>query len=129
MQKVLQLFTDIEDHEIGSTLLLMLNVFLLLCAYYFIKPVREALILTLENGAVYKSYASAAIALLLLGIVPLYGAFADRWQRNRLIVAVSAFFAANLGLFMAASFCSTFADNLFVYLGLGRNVDDNVVDN
>jgi len=41
-----------------TALLLALNVLLLLCAYYIIKPVREALILSGE-GAEVKSYAAA----------------------------------------------------------------------
>jgi AAA family ATP:ADP antiporter len=73
-------------------------VFLLLTAYYIIKPVREALILS-EGSAEIKSYASAGQALLLLGAVPLYAALASRLPRRLLINVVTLFFAACLGLF------------------------------
>jgi AAA family ATP:ADP antiporter len=77
-------------------LLLALNLFLILTAYYFIKPVREALI---GEWPEIKAYMSAGIALLLLGAVPLYGVLASRMPRRRLINTVTLFFAACLGLF------------------------------
>src|SRR5687768_1193481 len=52
--------------------LLAANLFLLLAAYYVLKTVREALILT-EGGAEIKSYAAAVQAVLLLAILPAYG--------------------------------------------------------
>jgi len=76
----------------------MLNVFLLLTAYYIIKPVREALILG-SAGAEIKSYAGAGQALLFLVIVPLYSAYASRTNRVRLINGVIAFFISNLAVF------------------------------
>jgi AAA family ATP:ADP antiporter len=76
----------------------MLNVFILLTAYYIIKPVREALILG-GAGAEVKSYAGAGQALLFLLIVPLYSAFASRTSRIRLINSVTAFFISNLAIF------------------------------
>ena len=76
----------------------MLNVFILLTAYYIIKPVREALILS-GPGAEIKSYAGAGQALLLLFIVPLYSGIASRVNRLRLINGVIAFFISNLVIF------------------------------
>jgi len=76
----------------------MLNVFILLTAYYIIKPVREALILG-GSGAEIKSYAGAAQAALLIILVPLYSAVARRLGRMRLINFVTAFFISNLAVF------------------------------
>ena len=81
-----------------SALLLALNVFLLLAAYYLLKPVREALILS-ESGAEVKSYSAAGQALLLLGIIPLYGWVATKVNRIRLLSGMMLFFALNLALF------------------------------
>ena len=61
-----------------------LLVFLLLAAYYLLKTAREVLILT-EGGAEVKSYSSAGQAILLLFLVPAYGAFASRVNRVRLV--------------------------------------------
>jgi len=91
LDRSLRLFADVRAGESGTVLLLALNVFLLLAAYYFIKPVREALILSGE-GAEVKSYAAAGQALLLLVLVPAYGLLADRLPRRGLLNSVTAFF-------------------------------------
>lgn len=107
VRRALSVVTEVRDGEVGTALLLTLNVFLLLTAYYVIKPVREALILELESGAEYKSYASAAIAVLLLFVVPLYARFANRVARNRLVVGVTLFFASHLVGFYALEMVPT----------------------
>ena len=91
IDRFLSLFATVKPGEGLTALLLMLNVFTLLTAYYIIKPVREALILG-EAGAVVKSYASAGQAVLFLLIVPLYGMLASRVSRVWLINGVTAFF-------------------------------------
>jgi AAA family ATP:ADP antiporter len=91
LDRALGLFTEVREGESPTALLLALNVFLLLTAYYVIKPVREALILS-GSGAEVKSYAAAGQAILLLALVPLYGALADRLPRRRLLNAVSGIF-------------------------------------
>jgi AAA family ATP:ADP antiporter len=100
LDRALLLFAEVRAGEGATALLLTLNVFLLLAAYYCIKPVREALILSGE-GAEVKSYAAAGQAILLLGLVPAYGALADRLPRRRLLNTVTAFFVACLVAFYA----------------------------
>ena len=58
LERFLNLFTEVRQGEAASALLLALNIFLILTAYYVLKPVREALILP-GGGAEVKSYASA----------------------------------------------------------------------
>jgi AAA family ATP:ADP antiporter len=99
LERFLRLFTDVQDGEGAKLLLLTLNVFLILTAYYVMKPVREALILDQPGGAEMKSYAYAAQAAVLFVLVPLYGSLATRLPRRRLINAVTAFFVACLPLF------------------------------
>src|SRR5215212_8241853 len=91
LDRALRLFADVRAGEGGTAVLLAFNVFLLFCAYYVIKPIREALILS-GGGAEVKSYAAAGQALLLLLLVPAYGALADRLPRRRLLNTVTAFF-------------------------------------
>ena len=98
LDRALRLFSDVRSGEGLTVVLLALNVFLLLTAYYFIKPLREALILD-ESGAEIKSYASALQAIILLGAVPAYGALAGRLPRRQLINRVTLFFAACLVAF------------------------------
>src|SRR5215216_2191386 len=100
LDRALRLFADVRAGEGGTALLLALNVFLVFCAYYVIKPIREALILS-GGGAEVKSYAAAGQAILLLGLVPAYGALADRLPRRGLLNAVTAFFAVCLVVFSA----------------------------
>jgi ATP/ADP translocase len=76
----------------------MANVFLLLFAYYVLKTVREALILT-ESGAQVKAYSSAGQAALLMIAVPLYGWIGTLVNRIKLLAGLSAFFIMNLLLF------------------------------
>jgi ATP:ADP antiporter, AAA family len=98
LERTLSLFAPIRRGEGFTALLLACNIFILLMAYYIIKPVREALILG-GAGAEIKSYAGAVQALMFLIIVPLYSAYAGRTNRLRLINGVLAFFISNLGIF------------------------------
>ena len=88
LDRALRVFAPVRAGEGGTVLLMALNIFLLMTAYYVIKPVREALILA-EWGAEAKIYASAGQALLLLGIVPLYSRLAGLLTVRRLITAVN----------------------------------------
>ena len=100
LERTLSAFATVRRGEGLTAVLLTVNVFLLLTAYYIIKPVREALILG-GPGAEIKSYAGAGQALLLLFIVPLYSAYASRTNRIRLINGITAFFISNLVIFYA----------------------------
>ncbi|MBN2001069.1 hypothetical protein JW935_26220 [candidate division KSB1 bacterium] len=98
LDRFLNIFTRVHPGEGIAAILLSLNIFLLLTAYYIIKPVREALILA-GGGAEIKSYAAAGQAILLLGAVPLYSWLASRIPRRQLINRVTLFFALCLALF------------------------------
>jgi len=87
-----------DPGEGANAVLLMLSVFLLLTAYYVLKVVREPLILS-AGGAELKSYTAAFQAVLLVFLVPAYGAVANRVNRIRLIGSVTLFFISNLVIF------------------------------
>jgi len=99
LEQLLAHLADVRAGEGAGALLFALNLFLLLSAYYMLKTAREALILT-QGGAEVKSYSAAGQALLLLLLVPLYGAFASRVGRVRLVTGVMLFFASNLLVFI-----------------------------
>jgi len=90
---MLGVFADVHAGEGGTALLLALNVFLILMAYYVLKPVREALVLG-EGSPELKSYLSAGQVAVLAVVVPLYGRLVARFARMRLINVVTLFFAA-----------------------------------
>jgi AAA family ATP:ADP antiporter len=96
----LRLFTDIKPGEASTAILLMLNVYLLLMAYYIIKPVRDALMLE-EWPPEIKNYLSAAIAVLLVFAVKAFSSISSRFSRQHLITWVTLFFISNLVLFYA----------------------------
>lgn len=102
LSRALRPITEVRPGEAITALLLTLNVFLLLTAYYVLKPVREGLILKLPSGPEGKAFTSGAIALLLFGLVPLYGKLVDRLPRVKLVVGVSLAFAAQVLMFYAA---------------------------
>lgn len=98
LEKFLSYFADVRAGEGPGVLLMTLNVFLLLFAYYLLKTVREALILS-EGGAAVKAYSSAGQAALLMILVPLYGLVASRVKRIVLVSGLGVFFAMNLVVF------------------------------
>ena len=100
-ERLLSPIAEVRRDEVASALLLTLIMFLILAAYYMLKTAREVFILG-EGGAEVKSYSAAGQALLLLAIVPAYGAFASRVNRIQLVQWVTLFFASNLALFLLA---------------------------
>ena len=112
VDRILSLAADVYPGEGVTALLLAANGFLLLAAYYAIRPLRGAFLLPIEitfpggtvlQGPQITSYVGAILAALFLVIVPLYGAFASRVNRIRLINAVTVFFVLNLvGFFLLA---------------------------
>ncbi len=98
VERFLTLFTRVQPGEGRSVGILTLQAFTLMVAYYLIRPVREALILT-EGTAELRSYAVGVQALLLILILPVYGELVRRSASNRVFQYVMAFFALNLVAF------------------------------
>jgi AAA family ATP:ADP antiporter len=99
LERLLRLFADVREGEAVQLLLLTFHAFLILTAYYLLKPVREVLILDQPGGAEMKAYAYGAQAFVLFAAVPLYGALASRLSRRRLINIVTAFIIGCLPVF------------------------------
>jgi AAA family ATP:ADP antiporter len=100
LDRALSPFAEVRPGEGGTALLLAANVFCILAFYSILKVVRDTLILQ-ESGAEVKSYSAAGQAALLLVVVPLYGVFASRVDRLRLVCGVTLFFASHLFVFSA----------------------------
>ena len=98
LERFLSIFAKIHREEVLTAFLLMSDIFILLTAYYIIKPVREALILG-GPGVEIKSYAGAGQAVLFWLMLPLYSAVASRVNRLRLINGITAFFLIDLLVF------------------------------
>jgi ATP:ADP antiporter, AAA family len=98
LQRVLSIVTDVHAGEGFGAILLTVDLTVLLGGYYLLKTVRESLILA-QGGAEVKAYSSAAQAILLFGVVPVYGFISTRMNRNQLLRWTSVFVASNLLLF------------------------------
>jgi AAA family ATP:ADP antiporter len=119
VERLLGLFTEVRGGEGVTALALAFNVFLILTTYYLIKPVREALILSVPGGPELKSYSAAGQALLLLLAVPAYGWLASRISRMRLIDSVTLVFAACLvGFYLVVESGTHVGVAFFLWVGI-----------
>ena len=89
LDRLLRPFAQVRSGEGLIALLLFACVFTILCAYYVLKTAREGLILSGGmfglRGDELKIYATGAMAMLFVVVVPMYGALASKVGRIRLI--------------------------------------------
>jgi AAA family ATP:ADP antiporter len=97
--RFLRLFADIRPGEAAKALLLALNVFLLLLAYYILKPLRESLLLVDKDSAVVKSCLGGAQAILFVFVIKGFSRLASKVPRHILITWTTSFFISNLVVF------------------------------
>jgi len=109
---------EVLEGEGRLVLLFFANLFLLLAAYYILKVIREPLIL-LGGGAVRRAYARGAQAGILVVLIPLYSALANRFEPARLVERITAVFAVSLVLFFVAKRAGlTVGFAFFIWLGI-----------
>ena len=101
LDRALRIVGDVQAGEGARAAVLGVTLFLLLFAYYLLKVARESLVLSHYDAEV-KVYVAAGQALLLVPAVWAFGWLSSRVGRFRLVVVVTLFFAANLGLFALA---------------------------
>jgi len=93
LERGLRLFTDVRPGEGGTAVILFANVFVILCAYYFVKPLRDGWIAVSNIGGLsqieLKAYTSFGQSLLLAWIVSAYAQLSARWPRRTLITRVT----------------------------------------
>ena len=104
LERSLGLFADVEPGEGVNVLLMFANIFLVLTAYYVLKVVREGLTVGgIElfglGGDEIKAYLPAVMMMLLLVVLPAYGALGSAVSRIRLINMTSLFVMVTLVLF------------------------------
>jgi AAA family ATP:ADP antiporter len=100
---LLGLFTEVRPGEGPTALLMFVNVFLILCAYYFVKPLREGWISISDISGLskmeVKAYSSFAQSIFLLFVVGWYARLAGSWDRATLITRATLFCVSNLVIF------------------------------
>ncbi len=103
LERFLRLFTDVRAGEAGIALLMFANVFLVLCAYYFVKPLREGWISVSDIAGFSKievrAYSSFLQALFLVPVVMVFGRLSERWTRSALITRATLFCMSNIVVF------------------------------
>jgi AAA family ATP:ADP antiporter len=84
---------DVQPGEGITAVVLFADVFLILCAYYLVKPLRDGWIAVSEVGGLsqmeLKAYASFGQSLLLAPVVAIYARLSARWPRRTLITRVT----------------------------------------
>lgn len=105
LERVLRTFTDVRPGEGATALLMFANVFLILCAYYFIKPLREGWLSASGTGGLSKlelrAYTAFGQSLVLVPVLAYYGRLVGRWPRAVLIRRATLFCMANMVAFWA----------------------------
>ncbi len=105
LDRFLRLFTDVHAGEGFTALLMFANVFLILCAYYFIKPLREGWIAVSDISGLskmeIKAYSSFGQSLILIPVVWYYGRLSGRYRRSDLIARSTLFCMSNMVIFWA----------------------------
>jgi AAA family ATP:ADP antiporter len=102
-ERILRLFTEVRPGEGATAVMMFANVFLILLAYYFIKPLREGWIAVSDIQGLskmeVKAYSSFAQSILLLFVVGWYAHLADRWDRVTLFTRATLFCISNMVIF------------------------------
>lgn len=102
-ERILRVFADVRPREGATSLILVANIFLILVAFYLVKPVRDGWLAVTDIGDLTKleirAYSAFAQSLLLLGILPVYAWLAARVSRHDLILRVGIVFAVLLVAF------------------------------
>jgi AAA family ATP:ADP antiporter len=83
-----------EPHELPAVGWAFAYFFLLLCSYYILRPVRDAL--AVEAGTQALQWLFTATFVVMLALVPLFGWLCARLPRARLLPVVYGFFVLNL---------------------------------
>jgi AAA family ATP:ADP antiporter len=103
LERGLRLFTDVRAGEGLTALVMFVNIFLVLCAYYFVKPLRDGWIAIADVGTLskmeVKAYTSFAQSVVLVFVVTGFARLAARLPRQRLITASTLFCMFNLVVF------------------------------
>ena len=127
LEQFLGLFAEVRSGEAANVVLMFGNIFLILTAYYMLKVVREGLMIGgVElfglGGDEIKAYLPAVMTLLLLGVVPAYGALASAVSRVKLLNSTTLFVMATLILFYLwgsmGGVGTAIGLSFYVYLGI-----------
>jgi len=93
----LQRTLDVRDNELKATIAAFLFIFILMAAYYVLRPVRDALASDWTDAEV--SWLWTLNFFISTGFVALYGLVVSKVRFDRLVPSIYAFFALSFLLF------------------------------
>lgn len=91
---------DVEVHEQATLAWAFVYFFCLLCSYYILRPIRDAMGISAGVEGLQVLYLVTIVAMLAL--VPLFGWLTSRWPRRQFLPVIYLFFIGNLVLFYLA---------------------------
>ena len=94
--RLLQLI-DVRPNEVRALMWSFLYFFLLLCAYYILRPVRDEM--GIQGGIENLPWVFSGTFVAMLMVVPLFGWVSARFARRHFLPIAYLFFIANLLLF------------------------------
>jgi len=113
-QSVLVRIVAVRPGEIRALLWSFAYFFFLLAAYYVLRPVRDEM--GLAGGIRNLPWLFTATFVVMLAVVPVFGAVVSRVPRHRFIPLVYHFFAANILIFwLLLTFKLALADTARVF--------------
>jgi ATP:ADP antiporter, AAA family len=99
VHKILAPIIDVRPQETAALLSGFAYFFCLLCGYYLLRPLRDAM--GLVGGAGQLPWLFTATFLSMLALVPVFGTIATCWPPRRFVPVVYRFFALNILAFGA----------------------------
>jgi AAA family ATP:ADP antiporter len=99
LQARLTRLVQVEQHELRPLLWSFAYFFSLLCGYYILRPMRDAM--GIAGGVEQLQWLFTATFVVMLAAVPLFGWVTSRFPRRRFLPYVYGFFMANLLVFYA----------------------------
>jgi AAA family ATP:ADP antiporter len=94
LHRLLDRMVNVQPQERAATLSGFAYFFCLLCSYYLLRPLRDAMGVRAGPGQLQWLFTATFVAMLIL--VPLFGAVASRWPPRRFVPLVYRFFALNI---------------------------------
>lgn len=96
---ILSRVVDVQRDEVAALLASFAMFFLLLSAYYIVRPVRDEMGVTVGKDAIHHLF--SIVFVVMLAAVPIFGFVASKFPRRIVLPSLYAFFALNLVGFWA----------------------------
>ena len=93
----LRKFVNVNPGEIRALLISCLYFYLVLCAYYIFRPIRNEM--TIANGLENIQWLLLLSTLVLFAVMPIFGWITGRFKTRQFMAYCTLFFASNLVIF------------------------------